>query len=72
MWGESKSAKMDCSGFLTPCFVNNGYVTSESIFSPMHAHQEAITGHELLCVGGIYQLHLESGGTLLLSHGCIC
>ena len=63
---------MACSGFLTPCFADNGCVTAESIFSPMHARQEALTGHEPLCVAGIYQLHLESGGALPLSHGCVC
>ena len=63
---------MECSGSLAPPFVNNDYVTAEIICSTAHACQEVLTRSEPLCVAGIDELHLESGGTLLLPHGCVC
>ena len=37
VWEESKLTKMACSGSLTPCFINNDYVTAEIICSIEHA-----------------------------------
>ena len=42
VWGESKLAKMACSGPLAPRFVNNDYVTAEIIYSTEHACQEVL------------------------------
>ena len=50
MWGESKLAKMVCSGSLTPCFVNNDCVTAEIIYSTAHAHYKVLTwSQDVLC-----------------------
>ena len=43
VWGERKLAKMACSGFLAPRFVNNDYVTAEIICSTAHPCQEVLT-----------------------------
>ena len=40
VWEESKLAKMACSGFFAPCFINNDYVTAEIICSTAHARHE--------------------------------
>ena len=40
--GESKFDKIACSGFLAPYFVNNDYVTAESVCSTMHACHEVL------------------------------
>ena len=37
---ESKRTKMAWSGSLTPCFVNNDYVTVELMYSTAHVHHE--------------------------------
>ena len=43
VWGESELAKMAHSGALTPCFVNNDYVTVEIIHSTAHARPEVLS-----------------------------
>ena len=40
VWGESKLAKKVCSGSLTPCFVNNDYVTAEISYTTERASHE--------------------------------
>ena len=47
---------MASSGSLAPCFVNNDYVTTETIYSTVHARHEVLLGH------GLCALHLESSG----------
>ena len=42
LWGESKLAKIACSGSLAPPFVNNDYVTAEITYSIVHPHQEVL------------------------------
>ena len=42
-WGESKWAKMACSGSFKPYFVNNDYVTVEIIHSTVHVCHEVPT-----------------------------
>ena len=42
LWGESKLAKVACSGSLAPCFVNNDYVTAEIIYSTAHVHHKEL------------------------------
>ena len=43
LWGESKLAKIACSGSLAPHFVNNDYVRAEIIYSTAHAHHETLS-----------------------------
>ena len=45
--GESKLAKMACSGSLAPHFLNNDYVTAETIYNTACVHHEVL-GHKLL------------------------
>ena len=40
LWGQSKWAKVACSGSLAACFVNNDYVTAEIIYSTAHVCHE--------------------------------
>ena len=68
VWEESKLAKMACSGFLTPRFINNGYVTAKIICSIGHAR--CLLGHGLLCAIHICELHLERGGITAASQLC--
>ena len=42
-WGETKLVKMACSGFLTPCFVNNDYVTTEITYRTVCVHHEMLS-----------------------------
>ena len=49
MWGESKLAKMACSGSLAPRFVINDYATAEITFSTAHACQEVYVTAESIC-----------------------
>ena len=41
--GREPIKKMVCSSSLVPCFVNNDYVTAETICSTAHAHHEVPT-----------------------------
>ena len=41
--GESKLAKMACSGSLTPRFVNDNHVTVEIIYNTAHARHKVLT-----------------------------
>lgn len=54
---ESKLAKMVCSGSLSPCFVNNEYVTAEIIYSIAHACHEVLTWSQVVCSTHICELH---------------
>ena len=56
--GESKLAKMECSGSLTPRFVNKDYVTAEITYSTAQAHHEVLAWLQVLCVVWICELHL--------------
>ena len=49
--GESKLAKMVCSGSLTPRFVNDNHVTVEIIYNTAHARHKVLTwsGVTLCC-----------------------
>ena len=48
--GESKLAKMACSGSLAPHFVNNDYVAGEIIYSTVHACHEVLAWSQVtLC-----------------------
>ena len=47
--GESKLVQMACSGPLTPCFVNNDYVTTEITYSTVRAHQEVLAQSRGTC-----------------------
>ena len=67
VWGESKLAKMECSGFLALHFVNNDYVTAEIIYSSVHTFRRYWLGQELLCAVGICELHLKYSGTAAVS-----
>lgn len=40
--GDSKLAKMACSGSLVPCFVNNDRVTAEITYCTAHAPHEVL------------------------------
>ena len=42
-WGESKLAKMACSGSVATCFINKDHVTAEIIYSTAHVCLEALT-----------------------------
>ena len=70
--GESKLAKMACSGSLTPRFSNNGDGTTEIICSTVHA---CVTRYSLdygtLCGMHICELHLEGSSSLLLHHAYV-
>ena len=57
--GESKLAKMVCSGFLAPHCVNNNCVIAEVTYSAEHANHEVFFGHGLLCAGHLYGFHLR-------------
>ena len=57
--GESKLAKMACSGSLAPHCVNNDYVTAAMIYSTAHARHELLARHGLLGAVRIYELHLQ-------------
>ena len=70
LWGESKLAKMACLGSLTPCFLNIDCVTVEIIYSTEHACHKVLTWSQIVCRVHICELHLESGGMLLLHQGC--
>ena len=47
LWGESKLAKMVCSGSLALRFVNNDHITAEPIYSTVHAHHEVYVTAEI-------------------------
>ena len=49
MWGESKLAKMACSGSLAPRFVIDDYATAEITYSTAHACQEVYVTAESIC-----------------------
>ena len=42
LWGESKLAKVACSGSLTPRFVNEDYVIAELTCSTAHVRHEVL------------------------------
>ena len=70
MWGESKLAKMDCSDFITPRFINNDYVRAEIIYSTVHApHKVLAWSRATLCCRDIWALP-RNWGHLLPHHGC--
>ena len=56
--GESKWAKMACSGSLAPHFLKNDYVTAETIYNTACVHHEVL-GHGLLCAVHPCKFHLE-------------
>ena len=56
--GESKLAKMACSGSLAPHFLKNDYVTAETIYNTACVHHEVL-GHGLLCAVHPCKFHLE-------------
>ena len=47
LWGESKLAKMVCSGSLALRFVNNDHITAELMYSTVHAHHEVYITAEI-------------------------
>ena len=62
---------MACSGYLSPCFVNNDYVTAEIICIVMHLSQEILTpSGATLCCPDI-SAPLRKQQQLLLHHGCV-
>ena len=62
--GESKLAKMACSGSLAPCFVNNDYGTgtAEIAYSTAPTPQEVLTWSRAT-VCSLYELHHENPGS---------
>ena len=70
LWGKTKLTKMACSGSLTLCFVNNDYVTAESICSTAHMHHEVLVGHGL-CAVRMCEFHLKCGGITSASQLCL-
>ena len=66
-WGESKLAKMACSGSLAAHFINNDYITAEIIYSSVHTFRRYWLGQELPCAVGICELHLKSSGITAVS-----
>ena len=42
LWGDSKLAKMACSGSLSPHFVNSDSVVAETICSVVHVAHEVL------------------------------
>ena len=56
LWGDSKLAKMACSGSLAPHFVNNDYVTAEIPYSTLH-HELFVCSHATWCGMHICELH---------------
>ena len=66
MWGESKLAKMVCSGSLTPRFVNNDYVKAEITHSTAPVcHEVLACSRATLCCRDI-----KSGGITAASWLC--
>ena len=61
---------MGCSGSLAPRFVNNDYLTAETICSTAHARLKGSLGHRLLSAMCIYEFH-ESGSVIALSWLCL-
>ena len=59
MWGESKLAKMACLGSLTPPFINNDYVTAETVYSTARVHHEVLTWSQAILCGTLCRFHLE-------------
>ena len=58
--GREPIKKMACSSSLVPCFVNNDYVTAETICSTAHVCHEVPTwSWATLC---LYELHHENPG----------
>ena len=63
--------KMACSDSLTPCFVNNGYVTAEIIYSTAHVHHKVLAwSRTTLCCMPVWASPEETVASLLC-HGCI-
>ena len=66
---------MVCSGSLTPRFINNDYVTAETICSTAHAHHKvlsgykAVTGYSVRCA---YMSSMKKAAALLPCPGCVC
>ena len=61
MGGESKLAKVVCSGSLLPRFINNDYVTAEIIYNTVQGHhRHSALGHWLLCSVHLCEHHHES------------
>ena len=70
-WGESKLAKMSCSGSVATCFINNDHVTAEIIYSTARVCHEVLTWSRVtLCCTYIWASPIK-WGELLLYHGCI-
>ena len=67
LWGESKLAKMVCSGSLALGFVNKDQVTAESICGTAHVLHEVLTwSRTTLCMGSSLKLAI-----LLPHHSCV-
>ena len=72
LWGESKLAKMACSGSVATCFINNDHVRAEIIYSTAHVCQELLAwSRATLCCTYIGTSSIK-WGELLLCHGCVC
>ena len=58
---------MVCSGSLAPRFLDNDYVTAETICSTAHAHHKVLSGSQAtLC-----DAHIESGSIIAVSWLCL-
>ena len=71
LWGKSKLAKTVNSGSLTPQFINNDYVTAETIYSTTYTSWgiRLATGYFVLW-GYISSTHKVAAS--LLHHGVVC
>ena len=68
--GESKLAKMGCSGSLSPHFANSNYVTAEIIRSTARAPPRVVTWLPVVFGGYIWAPPKETVA-LLLCHSCV-